>query len=77
MDVEKLVRMANQIAANFEYGPDKDKAAAGIADHLRRFWTPSMRAQIVDGYRQNAVDLSDLAGLAVAKLAEPQNNSAA
>jgi formate dehydrogenase subunit delta len=72
MEVEKLVRMANQIAANFEYGRDKDKAAAGVADHLRRFWTPSMRAQIIDGYRQDAIDLSDLAKLAVAKLAEQQ-----
>jgi formate dehydrogenase subunit delta len=72
MQVEKLVRMANQIAANFEYGPDKDKAAAGVADHLRRFWTPSMRAQIIEGYRQDAIDLSDLAKLAVAKLAEQQ-----
>ena len=76
MDVEKLVRMANQIAANFEYGPDKDKAAAGVADHLRRFWTPSMRAQIIDGYRQNTVELSDLAKLAVAKLAEQQTTTA-
>jgi formate dehydrogenase subunit delta len=72
MQVEKLVRMANQIAANFEYGPDQDKAAAGVADHLRRFWTPSMRAQIIEGYRQDAIDLSDLAKLAVAKLAEQQ-----
>ena len=29
MDVEKLVRMANQIAANFDYGPDKDKIVHG------------------------------------------------
>jgi formate dehydrogenase subunit delta len=70
MDVEKLVRMANQIAANFDYGPDKDKAAAGAADHLKRFWTPSMRAQIIDGYRRDMLDLSDVAKLAVAKLAE-------
>ena len=77
MDVEKLVRMANQIAANFEYGPDKDKAAVSVAEHLRRYWTPSMRAQIIDGYERKLVDLSDLAELAVGKLAEQKNNSAA
>ena len=76
MKVDKLARMANQIAANFEYGADKDKAAATVADHLRRFWTPSMRKLIVDGYRRDAVELSDLAKLAVAKLAEQSSVSA-
>jgi formate dehydrogenase subunit delta len=76
MDVEKLVRMANQIAANFDYGPDKDKAAAGVADHLKRFWTPAMLAKIVESYRRDAHDLSDLAKQAVAKLAEQQTTAA-
>ena len=44
MDVEKLVKMANQIAANSDYGPDKEKVAATVADHLTRFWTPAMRS---------------------------------
>jgi formate dehydrogenase subunit delta len=68
--------MANQIAANFEYGPDQNKAAAGVFDHLSRFWTPSMRAQIVDHYRQGETELSEVAALAVAKLAEHQENAA-
>jgi formate dehydrogenase subunit delta len=76
MDVEKLVRMANQIAANFDYGPDKDKVVTGIAEHLKRYWTPSMLTLIIEGQRRDAVDLSEVAGRAVAKLAE-QNNSAA
>jgi formate dehydrogenase subunit delta len=77
MNVEKLVRMANQIAANFEYGADKEKAAAGVADHLQRFWTPSMRAQIIEGCRADTIDLSELAKLAVAKLAEQQRTTTA
>ena len=32
MKADKLVRMANQIAANFDYGGDKQKTVAGIAD---------------------------------------------
>ena len=49
MDVEKLVRMANQIATANDYGSDKDKVAAVVADHLTRFWTPAMRIAIIEG----------------------------
>jgi len=48
MDVNKLVRMANQIAANLDHGKDPEKAIAGTLDHLKRFWTPEMRRQIVE-----------------------------
>ncbi len=44
---DKLVRMANQIAQFFQSQPH-DEAVAGIADHLRSFWTPTMRRQIAD-----------------------------
>ncbi len=76
MDVNKLVRMANQIAENFEYGADKHKAAEGTVDHLRRFWTPEMRALIVQYSRQDQNDLSEIAALAVAKLAEETDDAA-
>jgi len=79
MDVRKLVRMANQIAANFDYGTDKGKAAAATADHLTRFWSPEMRQQIVAHYRQGSnggpsdvPELSLVATRAVALLAETQ-----
>lgn len=42
---EQLIRMANQIAANFRFHDDN---VARIADHLRRFWAPSMRQQLLD-----------------------------
>jgi formate dehydrogenase subunit delta len=77
MKVEKLVRMANQIAANFEYGPDKAKSAAGVADHLRRFWTPSMLRQIIEYHQGGDTALSEVAAMAVAQLAEGQSSSAA
>ena len=73
MDVEKLVKMANQIAANSDYGADKDKIAATVADHLARFWTPAMRAAIVDGHHKQLVDLSPIAARAVEKLAASAN----
>jgi formate dehydrogenase subunit delta len=43
---DKLVYMANQIG-KFFVPQDADKAPAAIADHLRRFWDPRMRAAIV------------------------------
>jgi formate dehydrogenase subunit delta len=70
MDVNKLVRMANQIAVNFEYGPDKAKAVAGVLDHLRRFWTPEMRAEIIEYRNRGGTGLNEIAVLAVAKLTE-------
>ena len=76
MDINKLVRMANQIAENFAYGPNKEKAADDTVDHLRRFWTPEMRALIVQYARQDDSDLSEVAALAVAKLAEESNDAA-
>lgn len=47
MDIDNLVRMANRIGDFFEAMPDADEARAGIAQHLQRFWTPSMRAELV------------------------------
>ena len=44
MNPGKLVKMANDIGAFFAADPDPARAAAGIADHLRRFWEPRMRA---------------------------------
>ena len=70
MHTEKLVRMANKIAANFDYGPDKSQAVAGVVDHLRRFWTPLMREEIVGYDDQGEVRLSDIARQAVAQLAQ-------
>ena len=52
MNVEKLARMANQIAAFFEADPDHEVALDGFSGHLRRFWDPRMRKELlawVDG----------------------------
>jgi len=38
-ELDQLVKMANQIAANFTY---HDDAIERTADHLHRFWAPSM-----------------------------------
>ena len=46
MSIEKLARMANQIAGFFRSYPE-DKALAGIRDHLVAFWTPGMREALL------------------------------
>ena len=71
MDVEKLVKMANQIAANSDYGADKEHIAAVVADHLTRFWTPAMRKAIIEGHQKKLVDLTPMAAQAVEKLVLP------
>ena len=46
MSLDKLVYMANQIGKFFAH-QGEDKAVAGVADHLEKFWDPRMRAAIV------------------------------
>lgn len=60
MKDQDLVRMANQIAGFFDSYP-KEKAVAGIADHILSFWDPRMRAQYVAYVKSSGTDLSDSA----------------
>lgn len=66
----KLVRMANQIADNFDYGDDQSKAVAGVLDHLVRFWTPAMQQTIVEQHKAQDIGLNEIAAQAVTALAE-------
>lgn len=56
MDVQNLVKMANQIGAFFESMPDREQAKADIANHLKRFWEPRMRKAIVEGLSTPAAE---------------------
>ncbi len=47
MDIQHLVKMANNIASFFEAEPDTSKGAKGVAEHLKNFWDPRMRRQIL------------------------------
>jgi formate dehydrogenase subunit delta len=76
MKLEKLVRMANQIATNFEYGDDKSKAVAGVVDHLSRFWTPIMLSEIIEAMQKGDIGLGETAAEALAEIAEKQNDAA-
>ncbi|ACK52543.1 putative NAD-dependent formate dehydrogenase [Methylocella silvestris BL2] len=52
----KLVYMANQIGKYFSSQKHADPAA-GIADHLRKFWDPAMRAKIIKHLEEGGADL--------------------
>ena len=47
MSPHKLVKMANEIAAFFAGEPDRQLAIEGVAGHLKRFWEPRMRREII------------------------------
>jgi len=70
MNVERLVAMANDIAAFFAAEPDRAAAAGMVATHLTRFWEPRMRRQIVEHYRAGGTGLTDVAAAGVAQLSE-------
>jgi hypothetical protein len=59
-----LERMVNQIARNFASRPF-DEAAAGIADHLQRFWDPSMRHDLAEALASGQIKVSAVVQAAV------------
>jgi formate dehydrogenase subunit delta len=70
MNIDLLVKMINEISAYFASEPDAEQAAKDVAAHLRRFWEPRMRRQIVSYYEERrGAGLTDLALRAVALLA--------
>ncbi len=56
MDIQHLVKMANQIGTFFESMPDREQAKADIATHLKKFWDPRMRKAIVEGLSTPATE---------------------
>lgn len=69
MHIEQLVTMANDIANFFHGAGEPDTAARSIADHLRRYWDPRMRKQMLAHYAGGGAGLSNLARAAVGLLA--------
>ena len=67
MESENMVHMANQIALFFASYPRED-AIGGVADHLRKFWEPRMRKQIIAYVAQGGAGLHELALEAVKRL---------
>lgn len=70
MSPDKLVYMANQIGTFFaSQGPDK--ARAGIAEHIAKFWDPRMRAAIIAHLNAGGAGLDPAVRDAIGKLPQP------
>jgi formate dehydrogenase subunit delta len=68
MNPQRLVAMANDIAAFFDAEADKEAAAEQVANHLRKFWEPRMREAIRRVAQEGGVGLSTLALSGVRRL---------
>jgi formate dehydrogenase subunit delta len=58
MDIHHLCRMANQIGQFYRSLPDRAEALTSTATHMRRFWDPRMRRELLQH-----IDETDGAGL--------------
>ena len=74
MDALRLASMANQIAAFFRLQGEA-AAVAGIEDHLRKYWDPRMRGQIIAHLRAGGEGLTATARQAVARLSHEWPNA--
>lgn len=69
MNIDPLIKMANDIAAYFDSEKDRDEAARLVANHLKRYWEPRMRRAIIAHFEKGGGGLGDLARGGVALLA--------
>ena len=67
MHIESLVKMANQIGTFFEAMPDRAAALQEMAEHMRKFWEPRMRRQLLEHVDQSGEGLSTMAVEAVVR----------
>ena len=70
MDEHNMLHKANEISKFFASYPH-DEAVAGIAGHLRMYWVPRMRRQIIDYVENGGTELHPLAVEAVKRLDAP------
>ena len=76
MNIDQLIKMTNEIASFWE-GETGQTAANDVATHLRRYWEPRMRAQMITYFEERqGAGLSDVAREAVAILAKAKPTAA-
>jgi len=71
VDVERLVAMANDIAAFFDADADKAAAAEGVRFHMARFWEARMKRAIIAHVDGGGAGLVPTAVAAIRKLTPP------
>jgi len=69
MDNSNLIKMANNIGSFFQSEPDRELAIQGVEQHIRSFWEPRMRKQIIEYTQAGGAELLDIVAEAVNHLA--------
>jgi formate dehydrogenase subunit delta len=69
MSLDKLIYMANQIGKFFA-SQGTEKAVVGTADHIKKFWDPRMRAQIIAHLKAGGAGLDPAVRVAIESLRE-------
>ncbi|MGH8261525.1 MAG: formate dehydrogenase subunit delta [Steroidobacteraceae bacterium] len=69
MNVDHLVKMANEIGSFFAGASPAQQAPRDVATHLKRYWEPRMRQAMLAHFAQGGAGLTDLARTGVAILA--------
>ncbi len=69
-EVDRLVTMANEIAANIAPGKEPEAAELAVMAHLNKFWPPSLREKMVQSFAQRIDDLHPVAAGAIRRLEE-------
>jgi formate dehydrogenase subunit delta len=74
MELHRLIKMANEIGGFFGQLP-RAEAISSTAAHLRNFWEPRMRREIIEYARSDGHELQELVRAAVLTLAPPASTS--
>jgi formate dehydrogenase subunit delta len=64
--------MANDIGNYFRAQPNREDAIAGIANHIKSFWTKRMRGNLFDQLDHGEAGLDELPREAVLRLRESE-----
>jgi len=70
MELHRLIKMANEIGGFFAQMP-REEAISGTAAHLKNFWEPRMRREIIDYAQRDGGELHEIARAAVLRLSNP------
>ena len=70
MNIDHMIKMANEISSFWQGEVGEAAAATEVATHLKRYWEPRMRAQMITYYEErHGAGLNDVALKAVQLLA--------
>jgi formate dehydrogenase subunit delta len=78
MNIDLLIKMTNEIGEFFAGTAEAPEAARAVANHLKRYWEPRMRAQMITYFEQrDGAGLTELARSAVALMVADSKAQAA